>query len=344
MCYDSRTNASFYYAMILCLQSAMITAAEIPPTTIKWPTGAESLVDRAIEIKEKAQKQNIQMFSEGGEHGHAFVKRLDELAQSLAGDSLILGQLKENEGSDLKAKIALWSLDRKARFEEYARLEHCHVSDNPIGKAAADRKNAVLLKVEIELRRARGEDGNGAFLSPDGQPLRRPQPQVHVPPMVADDDAVEGNRWILEYLYFAPPTGKREWQMPNRWPLIIALTEIRNEKSLVMLKFDLEVQIEAFPGANKREVGSDAKYILDFRTPRAFAIVTSTIHHDGVRQNVSDFLSYLSNIHHEDTGDIWYPKLQDFRKLANMEWPTAAEKELASWMKQIPSFPPPANR
>jgi hypothetical protein len=207
----------------------MVTAAEIPPTEIEWPKGAEALIDKAIGIKVKAQKQNLQMFSEDGEHGHAFAKCLDELSQILSENSFDMNQLKQKEGSDLKAKIALWSMDHKMRSEEYARLEHRHVSENLIGKAASERKN-------IERRRARGGDENRVPIPPDGKPLRKPHPKVHSPPQVAADDTVEGNRWILEYLYFAPPIDKREWQMPNRWPLIIALTSIRNEKSLVMLE------------------------------------------------------------------------------------------------------------
>ncbi len=329
---------------LLVTEAGSTIAAEIPPTSIEWPTGAEALIDKAIGIKEMAQKQEMHMFSEGGEHGHAFAKCLEELAQILSEKPLNLEQLKEKEGSDLKAKIALWSLDRKVRSEEYARLEHRHVSDNPIGKVAAERKDAVLLKAAIERRRARGEDGNGVFLSPDGQPLRRPQPQVSCAPMVADDDAVEGNRWVLEYLYFAPPTGKREWEgSTNRYLLIMALARVRNEKSLVMLEFDLKVQIEASK-AEKDEVGPDAKCILDFGTPRAFSIVASMIHHDGVRRNVRDLISYLSRIHPEDVQNPYYSKLHDYSRLANMEWKTDAEKELASWMKATPSFPPPATR
>ncbi|MES2659263.1 MAG: hypothetical protein V4689_11650 [Verrucomicrobiota bacterium] len=316
------------FAVLLPLVSSFTLAADESPVAIPWPAGAEALIDKAIEIKVKAQKQNLQMFSEGGEHGHAFAKCLDELAQILSGESLNLEQLKEKEGSDLKAKIALWSLDRKVRSEEYARLEHCHISDNPIGKAAAERKSV------------QDQQGNeGVTFLPDGQPRRFPQPQVSSAPMVADDDAVEGNRWILEYLYFAPPTGKREWQMSNRSQLIIALTRICNEKSLVMLKFDLEVQFEASSGANNEEIGAYARYILDFRTRRAFTIVASMIHHDGVRRNVRDLISYLSRIHPEDVQNLYYSKLQDYRKLANMEWQTDAEKELASWMKEIPLIP-----
>jgi hypothetical protein len=311
-----------------CLQPVIVTAAEILPAEIKWPTGAEALIDKAIEIKVKAQKQNIEMFSEGGEYGHAFTKCMDELSQILSENSFSLDQLKEIEGSDLKAKIALWSIDRRMRSEEYARLEHLHVSDNPIGKAAAERKS-------FERRRARGEDGDKAPVSPDGQPLRRPQPPFHNPPRVAKDDIVEANRWILEYLYFAPPIDKREWQMENRFPLILALTSIRNEKSLVMLKFDLEVQLEGFPEWKKDDVGLDAKYILDFSCPSAFTIVASMMHHEGVRMYVSRFISFLSNIHPSDTLNPWYSRLEDFRKLANMEWQTDAEKELASWMKKI---------
>ena len=103
------------------------------------------------------------------------------------------------------------------------------------------------------------------------------------------------------------------------------------------------MQVTAFPKADKGKVGLDAKYILDFCTPRAFTIVASKLHHEGVRKYVSEFIGSLSNIHPSAIHDPWYPRLEDFRRLANMEWQTDAEKELASWMKKIPSFPPPAD-
>jgi hypothetical protein len=182
--------------IILCLQSLPIFAAEFPPTAIEWPIGAEELIDKAIGIKVEAQKRNELMFSEEGVSGHAFAKCLDELARILSESSLSLDQLKEKEGEDLKAKIAIWAIDRKARPERYARLEHLHVSDNPIGKVVIERER------ESKRKAAEGGavQGHGGFHNPpltsDGQPIRRPRPKIDPPPMVSDRDDIEDNRWI----------------------------------------------------------------------------------------------------------------------------------------------------
>jgi hypothetical protein len=58
-----------------------------------------------------------------------------------------------------------------------------------------------------------------------------------------------------------------------------------------------------------------------------------------VRSDVRRLISYLSRIDAADKHNPWYPKLNEFRKLANFEWQTDAEKELASWLKTLPSFP-----
>lgn len=320
------------------LQALPTLASEIPSSAIKWPLGSEAIIDKAIAIKVETQKQTVTMRSKGGTAGHAFVKCMDELAAILSETTGIGSKLKEEEGRDLKVKIALWSLDRKTRPEEYARLEHLHVSPNPVGKAAAQRN--------AELNRPKVLDGvHPSSMSPKGRP---PLPHVAHPPAVADEDAVEANRWIIEYLYFAPPTGENEWGGGiSRYILSSALSKICDERTLVMLKFDLETQIEAFPDTKPGDglwtwVGGDVKQVLDFRTPRAFSITASLMHHAGVRKHVRNFITFLSSEHAEYVIAPWRGKLDDYKNLANMEWKTDAEKELASWIKAIPPIMPPA--
>lgn len=128
-----------------------------------------------------------------------------------------------------------------------------------------------------------------------------------------------------------------------------ALRRIRDERSLVMLKYDLETQIEAFPDVKPGDhrwgkIGGDACRVLDFGCPRAFSIVASLIHHAGVREHVRRLVSFLSTPHAEYVIGPWRGRLDDYKRLANMEWQTDAEKELAAWIKAIPPLLPPDGR
>ncbi|MES2659262.1 MAG: hypothetical protein V4689_11645 [Verrucomicrobiota bacterium] len=302
-------------ATLVLILSTFAPAAEILP----WPTGAEALVDKAISIKQKAQKQNMTMRTKGGVAGIEFAKCIDDLAVALT-DAKIEPKLLEAEGSDVKAKIALWALDRKRRADEYGRFAERHVNA-PEGKETLERFYG---------RRV----GEGA-----------PYPRFLNPQPVSKEKAVEANRWIIEYLYFAPPTGREFVEHPGRYVLGEALGEIRNEKSLVFLKFDLEIQIEAFPdalpGQGGGSIGGSAVQVLDFRTVEAFKITASLIHHPGVRTRVQEEFSYLSRPHYPEQYSLLKLRVDDYKKLADLEWQTDAEKELASWIKAIPPMAPP---
>ena len=320
------------------------TAADIPRSAIKWPQDTEAVIDRAIAIKVVAEKQDVIMEPNDGAQGRAFVKCMDELALILARSNGIEANLKEDEGRDLKAKIALWSLDRKARPDEYARLEHLHVSDNPVGKAAAERKAETARAAE-----GRNVNNREKVSTPPGSVVPKvPQPLVIPLRSVSAADAVEGNRLVLEYLYFAPPCSGRT-HVNFLYALSEALCNIRSERSLVMLKFDLENQIEASPNANPQDrtwqwFGGEVCRILDYRTPEAFSIAASFMHHQGVRDRMKGWLDAFAggSIPYEKSLYlVWKPRFDAYKKLAEMEWKTTAEKELAALIKAIPPIAPP---
>ena len=308
-----------FFAALLPMLSSFAVAAE-SPITIPWPVGTEALIDKAIAIKKEAQKQNMTMRTKGGVAGLEFAKCMGDLAVALA-DTKIEPKLLEAEGSDLKAKIALWALDRKRRPDEYARFAERHV-------------NAPELTQE-GLERFYGRKREAT-----------PYPRFLNPHPVSKENAVEANRWIIEYLYFAPPTGREFQENPGRYVLGRALGEIRNEKSLVFLKFDLETQIEAFPDAlpgqgGGESIGGDVVEVLDLRTTEAFKITASLLHHAGVKMRIRNLIEFLSSTHAEYINIEWRDKLDDYKKLANQEWQTDTEKELASWIKAIPPMAPP---
>ena len=201
-------------AALVPLISPLASADGDSHTAISWPEGAEPPIEKAISIKKDAQKQDMTMRTKNGTAGIAFAKCMEDLLVVLA-DTKIEPMLLDAEGRDLKAKIALWVLDRQRRPAEYARIAELHVNA-PEGREALARFYR------------RGKPG------PDNLP--RPLPRFLNPHRVGKEDAVESNRWILEYFYFAPPTGREFVENTARYVLGRALGEIGNEKSLNFLR------------------------------------------------------------------------------------------------------------
>jgi len=300
-------------------------AGDVPPSPIAWPAGSEEIIAKAASIKKDAQRLNMTMRTQGGTAGIAFGKCMNELADVLVGTE-IEPRLLDAEGLDLNAKIALWALDRKRRPEAYARIAEFHVN--------APETNEALARFYRH-----GKPG------PDVSPGPGAMPRFIHPHRVAKEDAVEANRWIFEYFYFAPPTGREFVEITARYVLGRALGEIGNKKSLVLLKYDLESQIEAFPDALPGQgcgamIGGEVVVVLAFGTPEAFKITASLLHHAGIRKYIKGRLgNYITTPHGYITLDE-RRKLDDCRKLADMDWHIYAEKELASWIKAVPIIPP----
>ena len=326
-----KTNQIFTILAIGIALVAFSHAAEVPPSRVDWPPGAEAIIDKAIAIKLDAQKKSIRMESDGWAAGHSFGKCMDELAVALAKSPELGASLEKEEGNDLKAKIALWALDRQARAEEYARIDYRHFTHNAVGEAA-------------ERRRVEG-------LPQPKQPpfLQAPQPKtnsrIKCPPPVDAEDAVEQNRLMMEYLYFAPPTAGSRWFLrPSRLPFSDALARIRNEKSLLMFRFDLENQIQAFPDLKARDpnaalIGGEILDVLNFGTIEAFRIVASVAHNDAVRAQLQGRLGAYQGWIYDAKRARLKAELEAMKRLAELEWQTDAEKELAGWIKAIPPIP-----
>ena len=318
-------------------------AANLPLAPIKWPTGTEAIIDRAIAIKIDSIGPEFSAGNKDNGHGRAFVKCMNDLSTALGITAGIKDSLLENEGNDLKVKIALWALDREIRPQEYARLEHLHVCDNLLGKAFLDQKVAAAREAALQ----KAEDLGIPEASLDSK-VRRPQPHVIPPRPVDAVDTVEGNRLIFEYLYFAPPSGScvRE----GRWFVLgNALCEIRNERSIVMLKFDLESRLQGifkmdpyYQEQAWKQHGYDVCKILDFRTAKALSVAASFMHHERIDKRVGEFLAGCAddNISHNLSYYLEKkPRYDAFKNLALMEWSTEAEKALAAKIKAIPPFP-----
>ena len=315
-------------------------AIDVPPSKLAWPPGAEAIIDKAIAIKVEAQKKSMLMETEGWAAGHSFAKFMDELAAVLAKSPEMRTTLEKEEGNDLKAKIALWALDRQARPDEYARFEHVHITDNPLGQVAEKRRVEALEAIEKSRVEALRQAGPPL---PGTNPPRQPRPaRISVPP-VASTDAVEANRWILEYFYFAPPRGS-VFMRGGGYAMSAALGKVGNEKSLDLLRFNLENQIEAFPNLTLRDLnweqfGAGISELLDFKSPRAFSAAASMMRHPVLKERLRlRLVKYQGWIYDAEHARL-KAELEAMKRLAEMEWQTDAEKELAGWIKAIPPIP-----
>jgi hypothetical protein len=304
-------------------------AIDVPPSKLAWHPGAEAIIDKAIAIKVEAQKKSMLMETEGWSAGHSFAKAMDELAAALGKTPEMRATLEKEEGNDLRAKIALWALDRQARAEEYARIEHVHITDNSLG-AAAEKRRVDALRPPTSL---------------PGVTIVKTPSRFKPPPPVADEDAVEQNRLMIEYFYFAPPRGPGRWNIGSfRFRFGEALGKIRNQNSLVMLKFDLENQAQAFPDIKPKDpgagyIGAEIREVLNFGSISAFRIVASLANHPVMRAHLDLHMQAYQGWIYDAEHARLKAELEAMKRLAEMEWQTDAEKELAGWIKAIPPIP-----
>lgn len=242
------------YAVILlacCLSS--IRAQEQPE--MKWPEGALERIEALLTIKKEAMRIP-RMRSIEGEFGRRAEAVMDQITP-LVSDPDFLMSLRNIETRDIRAKIALWAVDRKRRPEEYARFARWYVnSPNPLGDKY---QNPFLPKSNV----SKPKDGTEPLdewteyfyrphreeVRPDYLPKRepwsyRPRSWGKARPNPVDEgDMSEANRWIMEYCYFVPPAGLAFGTDIYRPQLAYALLKTpSSEKSLIVFLEDGKLQ------------------------------------------------------------------------------------------------------
>lgn len=294
---------------------------------VAWPSGVEAKIDEAIAIKKSALKAMPTMRSPHGRAAAEFGRCMDTIAAGLAGKEELKPALVAAEGSDLKASIALWALDRKMRPQEYNRIAAAYV----------------------DFRYDQPEALAGGVPAPGDPPPPEPphnRPRISRPPLtIKEEDRKEELRWVLEYSFFAPPAGFG-FDMET-WGETVAdgLRRIGNEKSMQIMTTDLRMQAEFRPGEKDDQgiigVGSGFLGVRDYRTPAAFSALASLW-----KYPVMCYYAKLSFKRSHSTGiDSLYDSMRrDEQKadceawdaLARREWKTDDERALAAYIRSLP--------
>lgn len=230
-----------------------IFAAEKP---LDWPEAVEIKIEEILKIKKEAMKVPS-MRSENGVHGKRSETLIAEIGEMITEPEWIQ-KLKAREGNDIRAKIALWAIDRKNRPDEYNRFAKYYVNE-PEGNEviAYFRRNPQGFVSDPD-----------PFAGPERPENSIPRPGTWSPNPVDDEDQKEEFRLILEYHYFIPPTGKQFDRDYYRGQISTALKNIGNySKSLITWITDAKLAAKA----------ADDSQLTEF--PRgnstAFVILTS---------------------------------------------------------------------
>lgn len=284
---------------------------------IVWPSGVEVKIDEAIVIKKEAFKKNSAMRDPGGPSAAAFAKCLDDIATSLASERLET-ELRKYEGSDLKAKIALWALDRKQHPDEYTRIAQGYV-DKPVPRRE----------------------------TPDGPVIRKPSPRILRPRTVQPSDLNEEHRLVLEHAYFAPPSGKAfDDNDGARGMVADALRLIGDPRSVIVLREDLAMQMQAWPpdraGRIVNNGAASIPALWRYRSAESFPVLAHYWDAPPIRARIQDAFTvefrktYQPELYadQKEVCDTW-------QTLADRDWTTESEKAFAAYIKALPPLVKP---
>lgn len=307
------------HALPFILTCLIASAQETHP--VAWPPGVEAKIDEAVFLQKETMKKksNLRLPDDSAKEG--FGRCMDAIAIAVAGKGLEFS-LQKAEGTDLKAKIALWALDRKQRPEVYQRILETYTGHNPSGAG-------------------RVPNSSGLPLPSASQPLR---PRITSPPSVKPEDRTADMRLVLEYSYFAPPApigfGNDYW----RSNLADALRRIGDDKSLGLLVADLRTQVELRPDEPGTRanigVGEGLEAVCSYRNEQAFRGLAELWSSPAMRGLIQKRMLWIRHPSSPGTfyGDAQEPKkdADAWEALAQKEWQTDNEKALAAFLKTLP--------
>jgi hypothetical protein len=151
-----------------------------------------------LEIKRAAMRLPG-MRSENGKLGLDVERALHELSRRLSAEEREAAKIHAD--SDLRAKIAVWAIDREERKEEYDRFAKYYVN-----RPALEEAMDYFWRQEKKRMVAAGID-------PDNPPphidIIMPRPGTWEPNPVDEEDRKEEFRLVLEYCFYMPPAGRR---------------------------------------------------------------------------------------------------------------------------------------
>ncbi|MGC4015044.1 MAG: hypothetical protein QM755_11100 [Luteolibacter sp.] len=285
--------------------SSILHAEQPSPAGIPWPAGMEAKIDEAVSIKLAATKRAPNMRLKDDSAATAFAQRMDEIAVGLTQATDIESFLRKAEGTDLKASIGLWALDRHRHRENYTRLAAIYV-----------------------------------YLSPEAA-----ERQVSQPPKIKPGDLKEDQRLALEYLFFSPPGPKGFDDDYWRSNLAEGLRKIGEDKSIFVLRSDLQMRANLWPSAEEQrpQVGVEEgiEAIRGYRNAAAFRALAVLWQYPNMRWwiKIQFQRAYDPSINglYDDHVDKRKADCEPWSALATLEWQTDEERALANFIKLLPS-------
>lgn len=321
-----------------CFLASSILAAE-EPLDLSGPV--EAKITEILKVKEEAM-QFSSMRSKDGVLGKRTESLMNELGEMII-DPELIRKLQMREGEDMSAKIALWSVDRKNRPDEYNRFSKYYVN-KPMDDELIEYFSRPLLKQDPD-----------PFAEPRESSSYIPRPGTWYPNPVDEEDQVEKNRLIMEYCYFMPPTGEAFDHDIWRGQLSKALCGMAGfEKTFIVWKVDLKMTLDAPPTDAERTRGAvgnvygSIQPFVDIASRDSLKVLAG--HWDDTRARKAMEWQLLQS---------WWPlkpqpldesryeeakkRYDAWQALAREKWETPHEKSFAEWLlaQPAPPIPPP---
>jgi hypothetical protein len=340
----------------ICLSALLFVAPfsrAADPQAVPWPAGVEDNISRILtlrrEVVEKHPDYNYGR-SPDGEYGKKAEALMDEIAKAITEPALI-ARLGELEGTDIKAKIALWAVDLAKRPEEYKRFAKWYVN-RPLPEESAEYYGRV---------QNRPPDEPDPFGTPAESNVSS---RTSAPDPVDWEDQTEANRHIIEYCYFMPPTGDKfhkDIYCDHMWWALHKIDSL--DKSLVIFTESVRLHLPIYPTtkAGPKEGKGPAYHhifvLSHIPDPESFKALSACFAHpragDEVRetfmnrwQETSNFLvnQYRDGMNARKTVEQIEKDIRECREgwiaLAKRPWETEPEKAFAQFILSLPEPPP----
>jgi hypothetical protein len=330
--------------MFSCLFVATIQAnADSGSGVIEWSKPMEAKFHQILSIKEEAMKLPM-MRSQDGTLGKKAEAVMDQIAEEIT-DPSMASKLRDNEGTDIRAKIALWAVDRKARPDEYKRFAKYYVN------SPTNHKDAVEYFYRLHEKDTASQfDLDGNKEKPD---YYVPRPGAWEPNPVDKEDQIEANRLVIEYCYFMPPCGESFDRDYSSGHISNALQHVGNySKSLIVWKVDGDIALQAIAHNEKMEFpprsASSFVALSQIATPESFialsdfwrSIPSREVVRKSFERNWGE--TYISEPFSLGKFTAMKKKYDAWMALAKQSWEKPAEQEFAKWLLTQPPPKQPA--
>jgi hypothetical protein len=309
------------------LVNSLITAAELSPFEIAAPQQAR--IDKILELKTEAMKLPG-MRSEDGVLGKQVEALMDEIAQATTEEEMLNAEKVAME--NIRAKIVLWAKDRKARPADYE-----HFAKEYLNRPKNDAEAMVYFY----------RDDPNAEVDPFADNIKpKWPPRRWIPRPVPEEEAVEKNRLLLEYLYFMPPIAKAFDDDESRRNFLAAILKMNNvDESYFVFFEDAKIWYEIVKHrpveevySRRREqsnwVGSTAMILLPRSTSsQMLSKYYSTPFTKSYLEGTLDFIWVLAG------HDVVRARKnhEEWQKLAKLDWSDPNDVRFSAFILSIPT-------